>query len=47
MCLLEFRLQIMMPDDRDLKAIDHDAEEWNSNAIADGIKAGEFILHRL
>jgi hypothetical protein len=37
----------MMGDDRDLKTIDHHTKEWNLNAIADGTKAGEFILHRL
>jgi hypothetical protein len=36
-----------MPDDRDLNAIDHYPKEWNLNAIADGTKTGEFVLHRL
>jgi hypothetical protein len=36
-----------MPDDRDLNAIDRHPKEQNLNAIADGTKAGEFVLHRL
>ena len=42
-----FGLQLLVPDDGDLDAIDHDPKERNLNAIADGTKAGEFILHRL
>jgi hypothetical protein len=30
-----------------LNAIDDDPKERNLNAIADGTKTGEFILHRL